>query len=117
MARQVVSISVGFNRFPEIAAAMPEQTKKVVKQTAFNVEAYAKSVVHVETGNLKNSITTEFEDDGLTAIVAPHTEYAAYVEFGTRRSSAYPYMTPAAERNGPAFVAAMKQMLQEISSR
>ena len=114
---KVTSISVAFNRFPEIAAALPEKTKVVVAKVARDIEADAKNVVPVDTGNLKNSIDVEFADDGLIAIVAPHTEYAAFVEFGTRRMSAYPYMTPAAERNRPAFIAAMKQMLKEVTER
>lgn len=109
------TVTIKFNRFPEIAAAMPEKTKAVVAKTAFDVEAHAKNVVPVDTGALKNSISTEFENDGLTAIIAPHMEYAAFVEYGTRRMSAQPYMTPAAEAVRPAFIGAMKQMLQEIS--
>lgn len=114
---KATSVSVTFNRFPEIAAALPEKTKVVVAKTARDIEGHAKSVVAVDTGNLKNSIDVEFDSDGLTAIVAPHTEYAAFVEFGTRRMSARPYMTPAAERNRPAFTAAMKQMLKEVCER
>ena len=117
MGRNVTSVSVTFNRFPEIAAALPEKTKVVVAKVARDIEADAKNVVPVDTGNLKNSIDVEFENDGLTAIVAPHTEYAAFVEFGTRRMSAQPYMIPAAERNRPAFIAAMKQMLKEVTER
>jgi HK97 gp10 family phage protein len=117
MAKGVTSVSVTFNRFPEIAAALPEKTKVVVAKTARDIEADAKNVVPVDTGNLKNSIDVEFENDGLTAIVAPHTEYAVLVEFGTRRMSAQPFMTPAAERNRPAFIAAMKQMLKEVTER
>ena len=108
------TVTIKFNRFPEIAAALPEKTTTVVAKTAFDVQAHAQNVVPVDTGNLKNSIATSFENDGLTAIVAPHTEYAAYVEFGTRRMSAQPYMTPAAERVRPVFIAAMKKMLAEI---
>lgn len=113
MANQT-TVTIKFNHFPEIAAALPEKTKAVVAKAALDVEGNAKNTVPVDTGNLKSSISTEFENDGLTAIVAPHTEYAAYVEFGTRRMTAQPYMTPAAERVRPAFIGAMEQMLQEI---
>lgn len=109
------TISVTFNRFPEIAEAMPESTKAVVRKAGFDIEGHAKNMVPVDTGALKNSINTEFEKGGLTAIVAPHMEYAAFVEYGTRRMSAQPYMTPAAEAVRPSFIAAMKQMLEEIS--
>lgn len=109
-----VTISVTFDKFPQIAAAMPERAGQVVRKASFDVEGQAKNRVPVDTGALKNSISTEFEDGGLTGIIAPHMEYAAYVEYGTKRMSAQPYMTPAAEAVAPAFVAAMKQMLQEI---
>ena len=110
-----VTISVTFDRFPEIAATMPERTSQVVRKAAFDIEGQAKNRVPVDTGALKNSISTEFEDGGLTGIIAPHMEYATFVEFGTKRMSAQPYMLPAAEAVAPAFVQAMKQMLQEIS--
>lgn len=110
-----VTISVTFDKFPQIAAAMPEKTSQVVRKASFDIEGQAKSRAPVDTGALKNSISTEFENNGLTGIIAPHVEYATYVEFGTKRMSAQPYMVPAAEAVAPAFIAAMKQMLQEIS--
>jgi HK97 gp10 family phage protein len=109
-----VTISVTFDKFPQIAAAMPEKTSQVVRKAAFDIEGQAKNRAPVDTGALKNSISTEFEDNGLTGIIAPHVEYATFVEFGTKRMSAQPYMTPAAEAVAPAFISAMKQMLQEL---
>ena len=51
----------------------------------------------VQTGNLRASIQTEPTDDG-GATVAPHADYAPYVEFGVPgHSSPYPYMRPAYE--------------------
>jgi HK97 gp10 family phage protein len=49
----------------------------------------------VDTGFLRSSITTEEIPNG--AIVGPHTDYAADVEFGTEKSAPYPYMRPAFE--------------------
>jgi len=37
-------------------------------------------------------------------------EYAGYVEFGTSRQRAQPYLTPAAEAVRPGFEAAMTQI-------
>lgn len=110
-----VTVTVTFDKFRKIAAALPGQTRAVVRKASFDVEGQAKNRVPVDTGALKNSISTEFEDNGLTGIIAPHMEYATFVEFGTKRMSAQPYMTPAAEAVMPAFVSAMKQMLQEIT--
>lgn len=111
MARNTIEIT--FNRFPEIAAKLPVETSTVVRKTAFDVEAHAKTIVPVDTGALKNSITTEM-DSSVSAIVAPHTEYAEYVEFGTYKMAAQPYMTPAAEAVRPGFEAAMKQLLERL---
>lgn len=109
-----MTFAVTFDRFPEIAAKMPDQASKVVRTTAFIIEARAKSAVPVDTGTLKNSISTTVEADGLLAIVAPHTDYAAHVEFGTRRMAPRPYMIPAAEAALPAYVEAMTQMLRSL---
>ena len=109
------TVVIKFDHFPEIAAAMPEKASAVVRKASFDIEGQAKNRVPVDTGALKNSISTEFENNGLTGIIAPHMEYATFVEFGTKRMSAQPYMIPAAEAVAPAYIEAMKQMLQEIS--
>ena len=109
-----VTIKVTFDKFPQIAAAMPEKTSQVVRKASFDIEGQAKDRAPVDTGALKNSISTEFENNGLIGIIAPHVEYATFVEFGTKRMSAQPFMTPAAEAVAPAFISAMKQMLQEL---
>lgn len=49
------------------------------------------------TGNLKRSIGLEITDGGMTAEVEPSAEYAAYVELGTRKMSAQPYLKPSYE--------------------
>ena len=63
---------------------MKEHTK-----TAF-VKGYSK-------GDTGDSINTEILDDGMTAVVEPETKYAAYVEFGTRKMEAEPFIKPAWE--------------------
>ena len=84
----------------------------VVRKCGLLVEAYAKQVVPVDTGTLKNSIMAEFPDR-FTAEIAPHTEYAIYVEYGTRYMAARPYMRPAAERVRPVFLEAMDKAAGE----
>ena len=51
---------------------------------------------NVDTGFLRNSITTTEEPDG--ASVAPHADYAAFVEFGVGlKPNPRPFMRPAYE--------------------
>lgn len=47
------------------------------------------------TGNLKGEIKLEIKNNGLTAEVKPEAEYSAYVELGTRKMEAQPYLKPA----------------------
>ncbi len=63
-----------------------EELMKAKTETAFT-QGYA-------TSTTKNSIALTIEDGGLTGVVQPHTEYSAYVEFGTRYMSAEPFVKP-----------------------
>ncbi len=68
------------------------------------VEAAAKHYVPIDTGLLQSSIDTVIEETGKTIVgrVAPHTDYAGFVEYGTRYMAAQPYMRPALdESRGP----------------
>ena len=70
--------------------------KELVK-IALKVEAGAKRRCPVDTGRLRSSITHELRVDaeGLHAVVGTDVEYAAYVEFGTSRMHAQPFLRPA----------------------
>jgi HK97 gp10 family phage protein len=104
-----VRIVIKYNRLPEIAKKLPAVANDIVRKAAFDIEANAKLIVPFDTGKLKNSISCEFPTQ-TSAIVAPHTEYAGYVEFGTHRQGAKPYMRPAAEKVKPSFMAACKKL-------
>jgi len=106
-------IEIKYNNLPRIAERLPDAVSAIIRKAALDVEANAKAVVPVDTGKLKNSITSEFLSPTLV-IVAPHTDYAVYVEFGTRRMRARPYMRPAAEKVAPAFMEAMRRLEERL---
>lgn len=66
---------------------------------------HAKKLCAVDTGRLRSSITYEIGESGgeLAARVGTNVEYAPYVEFGTRRMRAQPFLRPAIDsvRNVP----------------
>lgn len=64
------------------------------------------------TGKLKGSITLDFEAGGLTAKVEPTAEYAAYVELGTRKMEAQPYLKPAFEEQSKKFKKDMDKLVK-----
>lgn len=48
-----------------------------------------------QTGRLVGSLRTTYQDGGLTGIVSASTKYAFFLEFGTRKMAARPFMRPA----------------------
>ncbi len=66
-------------------------------QSAILVERTAKQMCPVDTGTLKRSITRRIERR--RALVGSNIEYAPYVEMGTSKMSARPYLRPALETN------------------
>ncbi len=65
------------------------------------VERDAKINAPVDTGRLRASITNrlEVEENQLVGIVGTNVEYASFVEFGTSRMVAQPFLFPALESN------------------
>ena len=96
--------------------------KEAVKVHSASLEQKAKAICPVgspETthkpgyvgGTLKRSISTEIINNGFTAEIGPHTEYADYVEYGTRYMNAQPYMRPAFEEVSPQFMSDIKKIV------
>jgi HK97 gp10 family phage protein len=71
------------------------------------VETHAKINAPVDTGFLRNSITVD-SVNAMEAIIAPHTDYAEFVEFGTSRMAAQPYMRPALDEHEGEIVQAVR---------
>lgn len=69
------------------------------------------------TGNLTNSIQpgdVVVDDVEVTAFVEARMEYATFVEFGTSRAHAYPFLTPAMLRQLPNFQKAIAKEVRAI---
>lgn len=107
-----VNYHVRSNRIPAIMAKMPGAVSAVVRKTAFDIEGTAKALAPVDTGALSGSIKADVEQ--FSATIAPHTEYAAYVELGTYKMRAQPYMRPAADMHEPRYAAAMEDLFRSL---
>lgn len=124
-----------YNKLPALSAALKKVVEQAVRKAALDIEREAKQRAPVQTGFLRNSIyavTHEGSDygqdagspprdsylldevekpkDGQTAFVAVGANYGMYVEMGTSRMSAQPYLLPAADVVRPQFAAAMSQI-------
>ena len=62
-------------------------------------EGYAKKLAPVDTGNLRNSITHEVDEDEPAAYIGTNVEYAPYQELGTIHMKAQPFLKTAVAAN------------------
>lgn len=112
-------MSVTLSGVKELRAALEKQA--MAKELAANVVKYhgaqlqqnAQRKVPVKTGTLKRSIRLEIRDEGLTAEVAATTNYAGYVELGTRYMNAQPYMRPSYEQQVYKFLRDLDKVLDD----
>jgi len=84
-----------------------KQNRRLIQCVAHTIERSAKQICPVRTGTLERSIRSVVTPDkaqvvaggaqGCAPGVASPVEYAGYVELGTSRMSARPYMRPAIE--------------------
>lgn len=62
------------------------------------------------TGQTRRSIATTLHDQGLTSKTKPSTDYSPYLEHGTRRMSAQPFMGPAFREQKEKFKRQIKDL-------
>lgn len=110
IAEQVAALQ---HKFRAKAEKLDSDTKKAVNSCALKVERDIKANMTpdgpsapgeapaVDTGRLRASIThrVEKESGEVVGYVGTNVEYAPWLEFGTTRMKARPFMMPAIERN------------------
>lgn len=110
-----MQIDVVYNKLPKLPAALRREAERAVERNARECGAVAKSLAPVDTGKLRDSIDAR-PDGSMAWVVGPHTDYAAYVEYGTSRMAAQPYLTPATERQRSRFIGDMEQIVERVAN-
>ncbi len=116
-----MKIKIAVNGVEETIAklsAMNAKARKAVGQqiaeSALNIQMGAKKRCPVRTGALRNSITVDFYGK-MSAQIGPHMPYAPYVEYGTRKMAAQPYLFPAFEEERPKLEEGIKKAIEEAT--
>jgi len=60
----------------EVRAALEQATARALEIIGGKVESYAKGLVPVDTGTLRNSITHRVDSDGGTVVIGSNIHYA-----------------------------------------
>jgi len=109
-----LSISVDTTKLNEIIAKLPANRDKIVKAVAFEVLREAQQKAPVDTGALKANadVNTKYAGDGIMSVEF-YQEYAPYVELGTYKMAARPFLKPAVEAGEKKLVSLIKEGLIE----
>ena len=115
-ASEVRQLSADIERGAE---RVGRNVSQVVKASAERVKTAGQSNAPVgPTGDLRESIGVDMYGDGrsvgLTAVVGPTVRYGLFVEKGTSKMAAQPFMAPALEAEAPGFQKALADALGEV---
>lgn len=97
----------------EFSKALPEQIEQALTAIGLTAESYAKADCPVDTGRLRNSITNAVRADEESVYIGSNVEYAAFVELGTSRMKARPYLKPAATEHTAEYKSLAEQALKD----
>lgn len=111
-----VQIKVVFNRLPDFIHSMTQGAGPAhVQQTADEIVTDAKRRAPIRTGKLRESIRRA--GSGLHATVEVGVPYASYVEYGTSRMGARPYLWPAVEQARRGYIDGWQAILSGTGAR
>lgn len=122
-----IEVKLDTRALESLIRAAPEQLDAAVRATAFGVQAIAQDLSPYETGANRASIYAKtskgisgtpgdlgdiLPDVGIgEAVIGPSMTYSAFLEYGTSRMGARPYLTPAAEQAQRLFAANVKLVI------
>lgn len=81
----------------EVLQQSEAAAQRALEMCGLLAEKYAKALCPVDTGRLRNSIT--HQTDETSTMVGTNVEYAPYVELGTSRKAARPYIAPSIQNH------------------
>ena len=108
----VASIQITADNTDEVLRLMESAKAAALEEMGQVGETYAKMKCPVDTGRLRNSIT--HTSDGKSAYVGTNVEYAPYVEYGTVKTTAQPFLKPAATEHTDTYKAIVKKHLENV---
>ena len=94
--------------------ATKEQLQRAGITIGMMAESYAKQACPVDTGNLRNSITNQYDPDEKLVMIGSNVSYAPFVELGVHKPhrNPQPYLRPAIENHKDEYKKVIETELQ-----
>jgi HK97 gp10 family phage protein len=93
-SKLTVDVVVAVNNSDKVLEEITRMVSQAIREVADELVHEAQELAPVRTGELRDSIHKE-EIDELNVAVGSDKQYAGYVEYGTSKMAAQPYLTPA----------------------
>ena len=107
----VDGVTVNEDNTEEASQGIQRAIDRALEEIGLAAEGYAKRACPVDTGNLRNSITHAVASSEDAVYVGTNVEYAPYVELGTSKMQAQPFLRPAATEHGDQYRQVLKNAL------
>ena len=104
-------VSVVQDNTGQVADGIDSAIGIALEKIGLLAENYAAKKCPVDTGNLRGSITYEVDAGGNAVYIGTNVEYAPYVELGTSRQKAQPFLRPAASEHGAQYRQVLEKAL------
>ena len=106
-----MSVTVKQDNTEQVVHGIESAIGVALEKIGLLAEGYAQMKCPVDTGNLRASITHEVDAGGKAVYIGTNVEYAPYVELGTSKQKAQPYLRPAATEHGNQYRQVFKDAL------
>lgn len=106
-----MSVKLDTARLQQLRQELRPRAAAVIAGAAFEVESATKRLAPVDTGALRNSIAA-MQKGELLWWVEVGVEYGRFVEFGTSRMRAQPFLVPGVEQVRPRFEAQWAELFK-----
>lgn len=97
---------------PEMKIAVMNIVKKNGSQMASKMRKNMQATYQHPTGRTKGSVAENYANAGFSVSVGPHTEYAPYLEYGTRFMTPRPTVRPAFLAQSAIFTSDLKKVFR-----
>ncbi len=113
---QIVGVAKVVNNFKKFGREGKRVVNEETVKSVFKIVEDAKKNVPVDTGKLKQSITPE-KINPLAWIIEAFESYASFVEFGTVKMSAQPFLYPAWRKQIKIYQRDLNKALERLGKK
>jgi HK97 gp10 family phage protein len=100
--------------FANLSSEARREVKDITRTAASEIEQQAKSRVRVDTGYTQSTVKKEIAADGLGATVGSNWFKARFLEHGTVKMAARPWLFPAFEMVRPKYLERIQAALYGV---